>query len=51
MYASVIAEFAFRPMLHVNYGDTVLHLHDGLPKQHDFPAEMAGSGTVLQEER
>jgi len=49
VYAAVIPEFPFRPMLHVNYGDTVLHLHDGLPKQHDFPAEMGGSGTVVQE--
>jgi hypothetical protein len=36
-------------MLHVNYGETVLHIHDGLPKQKDFPKEMGGSGVSLPE--
>ena len=49
VYASVIPEFPFEPMLHVNYGETVLHLHDGLAKQRDFPAEMGGSGAVIPE--
>lgn len=49
VYASVIPTLPFKPMLHVNYGETVLHLHDGLPKQKDFPQEMGGSGTTLPE--
>ncbi|HEX4338851.1 MAG TPA: GFA family protein [Polyangiaceae bacterium] len=49
VYASVIPDFPFEAMLHVNYGETVLHIHDGLPKQRDFPAEMGGSGTVIPE--
>lgn len=49
VYASVMPEFKFQPMLHVNYGETVLHLHDGLPKQNDFPKEMGGSGKTLPE--
>jgi hypothetical protein len=49
VYAATIPTLSFEPMLHVNYEDTVLHLHDGLPKQKDFPAEMGGSGTVLPE--
>jgi hypothetical protein len=49
VYAAVIPDFPFEPMLHVNYGETVLHLRDGLPKQKDFPAEMGGSGTSLPE--
>jgi hypothetical protein len=49
VYAAVIPEFPFEPMLHVNYGETVLHLHDGLPKQKDFPKEMGGSGISLPE--
>ena len=36
-------------MLHVNYGETVLPMRDGLPKQKDFPKEMGGSGTSLPE--
>lgn len=49
VYAAVIPEFPFQPMLHVNYGETALHLHDGLAKQRDFPKEMGGSGTLLAE--
>jgi hypothetical protein len=49
VYAAVIPDFRFAPMLHVHYGETVLHVHDGLPKQRDLPAEMGGSGTALPE--
>jgi hypothetical protein len=49
VYAATIPTVSFEPMLHVNYGDTVMHLHDGLPKQKDFPAEMGGSGTIVAE--
>jgi len=47
VYAAVIPEFPFQAGLHVNYGETVLHLHDGLMKQRDLPKEMGGSGTVI----
>jgi hypothetical protein len=33
----------------VNYQETVLHIHDGLPKMQDMPAEMGGSGVALAE--
>ena len=33
----------------MNYGEPVLHVKDGLPKQKDFPAEMGGSGMLLAE--
>lgn len=49
VYAAVIPDLPFKPMLHVNYGETVLHLRDGLPKQQDFPKEMGGSGTEVAE--
>jgi hypothetical protein len=49
VYAATIPEFRFEPMLHVNYENTVLRMRDGLPKQHDFPAEMGGSGHLLTE--
>jgi hypothetical protein len=49
VYAAALADFPFEPVLHVNYGETVLHLHDGLPKQNDYPREMGGSGTALPE--
>jgi hypothetical protein len=49
VYAATIPGISFKPAVHVNYEDTVLHLHDGLPKQKDFPAEMGGSGVLLPE--
>jgi hypothetical protein len=49
VYAATIPEFPFQPGLHVHYGETVLHIKDGLPKQKDMPAEMGGSGTLLAE--
>ena len=49
VYAATIPTLPFQPGLHVHYGETVLHLHDGLPKQKDMPAEMGGSGTILPE--
>jgi hypothetical protein len=49
VYAAVIPDFPFRPQLHVNYGETVLRLIDGLPKQRDLPEEMGGSGVLLPE--
>ena len=49
VYAAVIKELRFEPMLHVHYGESVLRVRDGLPKQKDLPKEMGGSGTVLPE--
>jgi hypothetical protein len=49
VYAATIPDLKFEPMLHVNYENTVLRMRDGLPKQHDFPAEMGGSGQLLHE--
>jgi len=49
VYAAVIPALPFKAMLHVNYADSVLELRDGLPKQHDFPKELGGSGELLPE--
>ncbi|HEX7602535.1 MAG TPA: GFA family protein [Polyangiaceae bacterium] len=49
VYAAVLEGFRFEPQLHVNYGETVLHVRDGLPKQKDMPKEMGGSGVILPE--
>ena len=49
VYAAVINEFPFKAGVHVNYAETVLPIHDGLPKQKDLPKEMGGSGTVVAE--
>jgi hypothetical protein len=47
VYAATIPTLPFKPALHVHYGETVLRMHDGLPKQKDLPAEMGGSGNLL----
>lgn len=49
VYAAAIPKLSFEPMLHVNYGESVLRMPDGLPKQHDLPAEMGGSGQIIAE--
>jgi hypothetical protein len=49
VYAATIPDLPFRPALHVHYGETVLPMRDGLPKQKDLPAEMGGSGVLLAE--
>lgn len=49
VYAAVIPAFAFRPGVHVHYQETVLRIHDGLPKMKDLPKEMGGSGETMPE--
>jgi hypothetical protein len=49
VYAAVIDGLEFSPMLHVNYGERVLAMRDGLPKQKDFPSELGGSGQLVAE--
>jgi hypothetical protein len=47
VYAATIPSVAFKPGVHVNYAETVLRMHDGLPKQHDFPKDLGGSGELI----
>jgi hypothetical protein len=49
VYAAVIPSLPFKPGIHVNYAETVLPMHDGVPKQRDFPAELGGSGQAIAE--
>jgi hypothetical protein len=49
VYAAIVPDMPFQPGVHVNYAETVLPIRDGLPKLHDLPAEMGGSGQVLSE--
>jgi len=49
VYAAIIPDLPFKPAVHVNYQDTVLHIKDGLPKFKDFPKEAGGSGDMLPE--
>ena len=47
--STVIPDFPFDPVLHVNYQETVLRMKDGLPKMKDLPEEAGGSGDLLAE--
>ncbi len=49
VFSATIPSLDHKPALHVNYSETVLRLHDGLPKFADFPAEFGGSGEMLPE--
>jgi hypothetical protein len=47
--AGALPGLAFAPVVHLNYGEAVLPLRDGLPKLRDFPAAVGGSGETLPE--
>jgi hypothetical protein len=47
VYAAMIPTLHFQPGVHVNYQETVLHIHDGVTKMKDMPKEMGGSGVTL----
>lgn len=49
VYAATLPTFKFSPAVHVNYAETVLPMHDGLPKLKDFPKEFGGSGETVAE--
>jgi hypothetical protein len=49
VYAATTPDLPFRPAVHVNYGETVLPMRDGLPKFKDFPKEFGGSGEMVAE--
>lgn len=49
VYAAILPGLSFKPGLHVFYGEAVLRIHDGLPKQKDVPKELGGSGITLGE--
>jgi hypothetical protein len=49
IYAAMLPQLKFEPGVHVNYQETVLHIHDGKPKMKDMPKEMGGSGITLPE--
>lgn len=46
--APAVHGIAFAPTLHLNYAEAELTLHDGLPKLRDFPAEVGGSGELIE---
>ncbi|MDF1586736.1 GFA family protein [Marinimicrococcus flavescens] len=49
VHAAILPSIPFHPTIHLNYAETVLPMHDGLPKLRDFPVEAGGSGEVVEE--
>ena len=49
IYAATLPTLDFKPAVHVNYGESVLKMRDGLPKFRDMPAEMGGSSEQVAE--
>ena len=47
IYAAVLQDFPFEPMLHVNYKTKTVSVKDGLPKFKDLPEPLGGSGEML----
>jgi hypothetical protein len=47
--AGTVRGLAFKPTLHVHYGEKVMMVRDGLPKFKDFPKDFGGSGEVVAE--
>src|SRR5436190_20186343 len=47
VYAATIPAFAHKAGVHVHYQESVLPMHDGVPKMKDLPAEMGGSGQTI----
>jgi hypothetical protein len=46
---AVMPSVTFKPVVHLNYAETVLPVKDGLPKLKDFPARVGGSGELMPE--
>ena len=49
VFSAMLPNLEFKPGVHVNYGETVLRMKDGLPKLKDFPKEFGGSGDMVAE--
>ena len=49
VFSATLPTLDFTPIVHVNYAETVLPMHDGLPKLKDFPEEFGGSGETMPE--
>lgn len=49
VYAATIPDLPYQAGLHVNYQETRLPMHDGLPKLRDFPEAFGGTGDTMPE--
>ena len=49
VYASVLKNFDWKPEIHLNYENAIMPMQDGLPKFKDMPADLGGSGDMIDE--
>lgn len=49
VFSATIPSLEFKPVMHINYSETVLRMKDGLPKFRDLPKECGGSGETAAE--
>ncbi len=49
IYPRLLPGLEFVPVMHVNYGEAVVHIKDGLPKFKDLPTDGGGSGKFMRE--
>jgi hypothetical protein len=49
IFAGLVEDLTFEPTHHLNYGNAVLRIADGLPKFEDMPERAGGSGQMLPE--
>ena len=49
IFPATIPGLKFTPSVHVHYSETVLPIHDGLPKYKDLPADFGGSDELVDE--
>jgi hypothetical protein len=51
VYAATIPGVSFQPALHIHYGEAVLRIRDGLPKQQDLPKRWVDPAFSFRSER
>ena len=49
IYATVVPDLPFQPVLHLHYGERVMDIADGLPKFVDGPEQIGGTGELTEE--
>jgi hypothetical protein len=47
--APILPSIDFNPTEHINYGERILDVDDGLPKYRDLPKKIGGSGQLVRE--
>lgn len=49
LYHAITPSVRFDPKFHINYGEAVLKIADGLPKFKDTPEDFGGTGEMIED--